>query len=91
MGERDLSSMVYPLMHPQVSRNSSKPVVTQTVLITTHSSHKTKRHECGKGICREEEEGNGWEEDEGRAINAVYMPETVIEKKQNPSRKPHKS
>lgn len=53
-------------------------MVTQTALLTTHSSHKTKRHECGKGICREEGEGNRWEED-GGVINAVYMPETVIE------------
>ena len=74
-----LPSVVYPLMKPQVSWNSSKPVVTQTALVMTHSSHKTKRHESGKGICREEGEGNEWEEDEGRVFKAIYMPEIVID------------
>lgn len=41
VGEWALPFVVYPLMKPQASRNSSKPVVTQTALVTTHS-HKTE-------------------------------------------------
>lgn len=58
-----LSSVIRPSVSLPASMDSFASMVAGTTLVKLRGQKKTKRHECGKETCREEEEWQGWEGD----------------------------